>query len=57
MDEWSKVLAQKMSDLELIATWASMTGYGAVRDHIRIAISKIREIKDRLEGELVNESR
>ncbi len=38
-DSWNKVLAEKASELELIASWASVTQYGRVRDLCREARS------------------
>jgi hypothetical protein len=40
---WRAILLDKIGELELIASWASQVGYGAVRDHCRMAIAELRE--------------
>lgn len=49
--EWRKVLREKMSELELIASWASMTNFGRVRDSCREAKDVLRQEIKRLEDE------
>lgn len=41
-DSWIAVLEQKISQLELIASWASQVGYGNVRDDCRKAIYDLK---------------
>lgn len=38
---WNDTLQEKISELRLIADWASMVGYGRVRDSCRTAISEL----------------
>ncbi len=38
-DSWNKVLAEKANELDWIASWASVTQYGRVRDLCREARS------------------
>ena len=39
---WSDDVRKKISDLELIASWASQVNLGTVRDSIRKATSELR---------------
>lgn len=40
---WRAVLLDQINELERVASWASQVGYGAVRDHCRMAIAALRE--------------
>ena len=42
-DSWNQVVEEKISELELIASWASQTNYGEVRDYCRRAIADLKE--------------
>ena len=39
---WIATVNEQISDLELIASWASQCGLGTVRDHIRRATADLR---------------
>lgn len=43
---WDNTLNEKINELELIATWASIVNYGNCRDHVRMAISDLKRIKE-----------
>ena len=45
---WIAVLREKISDLELIASWASVTQFGSVRDHCRQASFALSQEIDRI---------
>lgn len=47
---WLAVLRGKQQDLELIASWASIAGYGRVRDLCRQAKAELQWEIDRTEG-------
>lgn len=49
--EWRQVLREKISELELIASWASMTNFGSVRDSCREAKYVLNQELKRLEDE------
>ena len=49
MGDWRSVLDEKISDLELVASWASLVGYGRVRDLCRNAQCELRQAKERWE--------
>lgn len=40
---WEDTLREKISDLELIASWASIVNLGRVRDHIRHATADLKK--------------
>lgn len=42
-ESWKQTLREKIKDLEMIASWASMCGYGTVRDHCRLAQSRLKD--------------
>lgn len=46
--QWVEVLESKINDLELIASWASMVQYWAVRDNIREATALLKGEIERL---------
>ena len=46
--DWKDVLREKISELELIASWGSQTGHGSVRDHCRSASSDLKRELERL---------
>lgn len=56
MSNWIDTLSQKKSELELIASWASIVNLGTVRDACRTAIYEIKLEIDR-QKELNNASR
>lgn len=39
---WSDTVREKIRELEAIATWASMTNFGGVRDYCRLASSALK---------------
>ena len=47
---WINTLTEKVNELELIASWASIVEYGKVRDYCRKAkyelVEKIRRLKE-----------
>ena len=47
---WIAVLREKISDLELIASWATVTQFGNVRDHCRQASFALSQEIDRIKG-------
>jgi hypothetical protein len=50
-DSWIDILAQKAYEIELLASWASIVGYGDMRDHLRMAKARVMErIEDRKEN-------
>lgn len=38
---WNDTLQEKINELRLIADWASMVGYGLVRDSCRTSIAEL----------------
>lgn len=46
-DQWIETIQQQIDKLEITAEWASIVGYGTVRDHIRIAIYDLKYKIDR----------
>ena len=40
---WEDTIREKISELELIASWASIVNLGSVRDHIRHATYELRK--------------
>ncbi len=47
--KWVSVLNDRMNELEIIATWASLTNLGRVRDACRLAICELKQEKERWE--------
>ena len=43
MMSWEQTLQEKITDLEMLASWASIVGYGTVRDNIRTAIYQLEQ--------------
>lgn len=43
-DDWLEVLRKKQSELRLVADWAAVVNYGAVRDHTRRAIAALEAV-------------
>jgi len=46
---WAAIIQEKMRELELIASWASMVHLGSVRDNCRIAVSELKHELSRFE--------
>lgn len=40
---WKEVLREKISEIELLASWASRVNYSTVRDHLLKAADELRE--------------
>ena len=51
-DDWSRPISSKIADLDLIASWAAIVGYGSVRDDIRKAANTLRDHRDRHQAAL-----
>ena len=47
---WEEAVEEKIRQLELIASWASMTDFGKVRDLCRIAQSELKKHLEFLEN-------
>jgi len=45
-DAWTDTLNKKISDLDLVASWASMVGYSTVADKVRGAVADLRHFLD-----------
>jgi hypothetical protein len=43
MDAWIKTLKEKLSELELLSSWASIVNFNEVRDNIRKAEYALKE--------------
>ncbi len=48
MEQWIRILEQKQTELELIASWASQVNLGKVRDYCREAKFELVEEISRL---------
>lgn len=49
MDTWIKALKEKLSELELVSSWADIVGLGVARDLIRGAEYELKQEIKRLE--------
>lgn len=49
MDQWIRTLKEKLSELELLSSWASIVNLGNVRDYIRRAEYELKQEIKRLE--------
>jgi hypothetical protein len=43
---YSSVLTKKINELALVQSWASLCNHGAVRDHIAIAVSLLKDVRN-----------
>lgn len=46
-DPWVVTLQEKISELELIASWASQVQIGRARDYCRLASSTLKDVIER----------
>lgn len=46
---WKQTVSDKISELEMIASWASQTNLGRVRDYCRMATAELKHELKRME--------